>query len=102
MNIEMLKLRHLRLLATLKAADVQATCGEDDQWMITMPAARHMGWISFDQLEPTNGEWVILRTKGGTVFEGRRIDGAHGVWDYEDREHRAFCCGDFSHWMTKP
>lgn len=103
MSYELLQHRHLKLLDKLKKMGVRAsTLNGTDDWEVLLPASRYMGWIKFFTLEPPADEWVILRTKGGSVFEGRRIGNPDTVWDYEDREHRAYCAIDFSDWMTKP
>lgn len=94
----LLKLRYLRLVEALQAAGVGVKFDEDNQPTVYMPAARHMGWIAMDELEPPVDEMVILRTKLGNIVQGFRCkDG-----NYEDVEGCVRYLNSFSHWMTKP
>jgi hypothetical protein len=99
----MLKRRHLRLLYTLKAAGIQATCGDNDEWMVTMPSARFYGWLSFDELQPPMGEWVVCvpRNPNWNMRVLMRIK-PQGVYDMQDEEFGVAKASDYIFWMPKP
>lgn len=100
----LLQQRHLRLLHTLKAAGIQATCGEDDQWMVTMPSARHYGWLSFDELEPPLGEWVVVipRNPEWRMRVVQRVPPERDGYDMANDRGAVSRMTDYLFWMPRP
>jgi len=99
----LLKIRHLRLLEALHAAGIQATADPEGQWMVTMPSARYYGWLSFAELEPPMGEWVVavLRDSLVGLRVVKRVPAERGFDMTNDRCEMS-CMSDYLFWMPKP
>lgn len=103
-HCEQLRLRHLRLLHTLRAAGIHATCGEDDQWMVTMPSMRHCDWLSFAELEPPMDEWIVAIPRESVVGLRvvKRILPQKGGFDMMTDRFEMSRSSDYIFWMSKP